>query len=405
MNAKTLIILVVVAVAAVTAAMWITSERSGEAQSSVTSARLLPGLEQNINEVNLLRVVKAGDEVVAELKPAEHGWVVASKYDYPAAIGEVRQLLLSLAEAEIIEQKTAKAEYYDRLGVQDVSNAEATGVQLDLEGVEPADSLIIGDTATGGREGTYVRRKGEDTSFLIGTSITVPKDTRDWLERAIIDIPASDIQRVAIHHPDGATLMISKDSREQSDFTVADIPESRELNGPTAANSLAGTLTSVTLEDVLPSSEMDPSAHQGVTSEYHGFDGLTVTAKAFTVDDKRYVHFGVGFDEEQAQRFAKPEKAATDNEKTATAEKAEQTPDAAKPVADGEQAETKQDDAKQEDIKQKAANLEARLSPWVYVISSYKQDLMAKRMDDLLKPLGEPAKEPASEPQVENPTE
>ena len=157
MNAKTLLVLIVATVAAVSAAMWITSERSGEAQSSVTSARLAPGLEQNINEVNLLRVVKAGSEVVAELKPAEQGWVVASKHDYLAAIGEVRQLLLALASAEIIEQKTAKAEYYDRLGVQDVNGTDATGVRLDIEGVEPAVSLIIGDTAAGGREGTYVR--------------------------------------------------------------------------------------------------------------------------------------------------------------------------------------------------------------------------------------------------------
>ena len=228
-------------------------------------------------------------------------------------------------------------------------------------------------------------RTGEDISYLIGTNITVPKDTRDWLERSIIDIPASGIQSIAIHHPDGATLSISKDSREQTNFTVADIPEGRELSGPAAANALAGSLTSMTLDDVLPTSEMDPTAHQGVTSEYRSFDGLTVTAKSFTAEDKRYVHFDVGFDEEQAQRFAKAEKAATDEAKTG--EKAAEKPEEAASETDPTIS-----------AKAKAATLEARLNPWVYMISSYKQDTMTKRMGDLLKPLEE------AEPEGEQPT-
>jgi hypothetical protein len=163
MNAKSLIILLTTALFAVAAVVWI--NRSPETLI-LTGQALIPELSQNVNQVTGLRVTKAGNPTGVELRRLEQGWVVSNKANYPADVGKVREVLLSLANTRLLEEKTADPEYYEPLGVQDINAANATGLQVDIEGLGKPVSMIIGKPARGS-SGTYVRRPGELQSYLV----------------------------------------------------------------------------------------------------------------------------------------------------------------------------------------------------------------------------------------------
>ena len=53
-------------------------------------------------------------------------WFVAEKGNYPAAAGKVRQIVLAMADAVLVEPKTQKAEFYPRLDVEDPGSGKST---------------------------------------------------------------------------------------------------------------------------------------------------------------------------------------------------------------------------------------------------------------------------------------
>ncbi len=360
MRVKLLIVVVVLALAAVAAVLWV--NRSPE-PLILTGQALAPELQQNINQVTGLRLSKAGNQTVVDLKRTEQGWVIGNKGNYPANTGKIRETLLLLANARLVEEKTTLPEYYDRLGVQDIEAANATGAQVVIDMPSGPVDWIIGKTAGSGG-GTYVRRPGSSQSFLINSTLTFPGDVKDWLERVVLDIPASRIQAVTIHQPGGETLTVEKQARGQANFSVPGIPPKRSLKSDTVANALGNGLAGLWLEDVAPAGTLQPAEDKVITADYRTFDGLKITAKAFETNGRHYVRFDVGLDEAQARRFAEPAAGAQ-----------------VTPAPIGKPAETNP-----AAVRDEANRLKVRLSPWVFAISAYKYDALSRQMEDLLKP-------------------
>lgn len=334
MNVKTLIALTALTVLAVVAAFWLSAEQQTAPEPQAQA--LVPGLEEAVNEVTALKVIGAGDATVAVLERGDQGWTVADKAGYPADLGKVRETLLALAQAQIVEQKTAKSDYYERLGVRDVNDSDATGIRIEIEGLKKTVALIVGKNADG-IDGSYVRRVGEAQSYLVSGSLAIERDAARWLDREILDLPASRIQSLTLRHPDGGTVTVTNENQEQPAFTLTNLPEGRELSFETAADALAGALEGLTLQDVVPAASLDAGAHQPVEGEYRTFDGLVVRTRAFRVEDKNYVQFNVSFNEEGART--------------------------------------------------EAERLNARLGPWIYVLADYSYENVTQRLEDLLKPV------------------
>lgn len=355
MRTRPLVTLLMVSVVALLAALWTTAiQHSSEDTTTQLNRPLFPELKPDINQVKSFRVIKAGKQTVATLQRGEQTWTVAERNNYPADMGKVRGLLLGLANAVLLEEKTADPKLYDYLGVEDIGQANASGVRVEIDGLAHPLALIIGnhDNQTG--NGTFVRVADQAQSWLISAFLTVAKQTPEWLDPAITDIPVGQVQQVTIRHSDGEILSLIKDDRDQPNF-ILDLPPDRTLQSDSIANPLGGVLAGLRLEDVVPLSQLDPTAHPGVQAEYRTFDGMIITVKAFAQDDKRYAHLAVGFDADQAQRFLPPDVALTDSE---LAER-----------------------------RQRAEQLHNRLNPWVYQIPALKYDLLNKRADDLFKPL------------------
>lgn len=361
MKKNSLILFGVSAVVAVVIAFYLASGRKAETEAA-TASRLFPGLEDALNSVT--QVVIQDVEQTTTLNRDDQGWSVAEKSGYRANVSELRSQLIKLAQAEIQERKTANPELYSRLGVEPLDAEGAAGKKLDLTAPEGEWSLIVGSTAMRGGDSTYVRKPDEEQSYSVSGAITLDADPANWLDRDILDIATPRIQRVLIEHPDGGRIELVKSESGQPNFAVVNIPEGRELLSPSAGNSIAGALSALRLEDVIPETAFDSGDSSPVVATYETFDGVRATARVWEVSDDRYVAISIERDPELA-----PAVEAIASEEGNEADVG----------MDGEETKLVSESEVQE--------LNAAVAGWVYSIPSYKFSNLTKKLDDLLKPL------------------
>ena len=366
---------------------------------------LLPDLGEDLDRVTRVSVVGAGSAPVATLVRGEDGsWSVAEKDGYPADTEKVRQTLISLAEARIVEPKTANPDFYDRLGVEGVEDEAAGGVAVTLTGADMPVNVIVGDTE--GTSQVYVRQADQAQSFLVDRNPDVGNETTDWLATEILAIPGDRMARVTVTHPDGEVVSVSKADSEQSNFELEEIPPGRELQYASVANVMGNVLSSLNLQDVEPRTDTDEPV---TVTEFVTFDGLAITAESVEREDEPWVAFRAVYraPEEEPEPEDEPAQeepaanasdeagddvdAVTDDTEVATAEaEADDTEVAtAEAEADGTDATAVEGEIGSTDVAAEALDLDRRLSPWRYRIASFQFDQMTRRLDDLLRDLPE----------------
>lgn len=294
MNGKHLLILMLLAGAAVYGVMSLQPQMVIAPDAGSEAELLYPQLSEQIASLETVRLSKAGAETVVELTREQDQWLLANRDHYPANIRPLSDLLDTLSAAKIIETKTSNAERYSALNVEDVSQPEARGVQLEWGD----DALIIGKTNA---SGTFVRKAGVAQAVLVNKTLTPPQTISEWIAQPIIELPAEKIQQVMIRHQDGETLQLAKASPEDKAFKVLDIPAGRALTYATVAAPIGNALSNLRADDVQAALEISEPAL--LEAEYIEFDGATVTVQLWQQDEQYWV---------QLKRTAATEDEATD---------------------------------------------------------------------------------------------
>lgn len=344
MTPRRVVALLIAAAVIIAVGFWASSRHPHDASTS--GQPVLDGLKGAVNDVTELRLAK-GDGTRVTLRKTPSAWEVVER-SYPADSGKVRKLLLDLAALEVVEEKTSDPASYDKLGVEDVKSAKATGTRVDVVTPKKVYGVIVGRFA--GSKSTYVRAADAPKSYLASPSITADANAKQWVERELLDIPEARIKDVAVTPASGPAYSVSREKKEQTDFTVSNIPKGRELTAPSAGNTVAGELASFTLDDVR---KMPAAAKPEGTATFHTFDGLELQIAGQKDGERRYISIT-------------PRSTAKETES-------------------------------------EAQTLAARVNGWQYEIPTYKYDVLFKPLDDLLKK-PEPkedkkaAKKPAAKP-------
>lgn len=336
MNRNTLLTLAAVTTALLLIAILVSGPGQ---QTGESGALLLPDLKSSLNEIDQITIVGKEGRNIASLEKNDTQWTLAERGSYPVDLGKLRQILITLADAIIIEEKTANPEFYDRLGVEDVAQADASGHRIDLRGATVNASIIIGNSNSGTH--TFVRRAGEPESWLVSGLIELADDPVTWLDRDLIDIPATNIASVTITQPDGGVLRVAQPSPEQSGFEVLDLPKDRKLSYEGIAGTIGGALSNLTLENVQSAAGFQSNQLDPVVARFETFDGLIVEARSYQSDDSLQVLFSAFVSDSAPNTEATTELADT---------------------------------------------LTARLAPWVYTLPAHQADQLVSRMDNLLLP-------------------
>ena len=378
MNQKTLIGLAVAALFAIVIAIVVNhaNRPQSEAGGEKETAYLVPALKDHVNDVDKVVITGAESKPVATLTRGANGWSIAEKNGFAADTGKLREFLLKLADAKLVEQKTSSKEKYAALGVEDVADKDAKSVEIELGGLQKPVKMIIGNANQHG--GTFVRRAGEAESWLASGSFSVDKKTDSWLRKDLTDIAATRIASIDITRPDGKTVRLAKAAEGDANFKLADVPKGREAGSDYAINGPASTLGGLKFDDALPAKDAPP-AEKPLKARFATFDGLIVDVTAWDKDGKDYAQFSASEDEKTASAHVDATLAKAKSDEATKPADAKAETSAADPA--------KERDAKLAALKKEADDLNARFKDWTFVLPAYKYAAINKAPDDFLKPL------------------
>ena len=253
---------------------------------------LLPGLDAQLDDVAEIRLRKAGPAATVTMHRATTGrWTVQERGDYPADLSKIRKLLLELADAKIIEEKTSNPANYAILGVEGPTGPASSGVELSIITQGSTRTVIVGKPAGGG---SFVRRGGAAQSFVIEPPIAVESDVRDWIDQALLSIPVDKIHSVRVQLADGSGYSISRQpsaaapgATAPGSFTLDAVPKGREAAEPATIAPSPTSYTGVTADDVAAAAGIDFSMPS--TCDIKLLDGSTYTLSGTVAADKHWL--------------------------------------------------------------------------------------------------------------------
>ena len=223
-----------------------------------------------------------------------NNWIAPDKFSYPAASDKIGRLVRQLNDMRLIEAKTANAERYARLEVEDL----ADDAQSRLIRLEDRDGNILAETLIGKRllrltgsanSGTYIRRPGEDQSWLASGGFELDPAIETWLDQLIVEINRKEIAKVAITLDNGETYGVSrKEAGDALDFF--ELLENETLKPDANLAELATALTSVRMASVKPDAEMTWPEKKHV-ARVQTFGGLNLTIELALIEDQPWATF------------------------------------------------------------------------------------------------------------------
>jgi hypothetical protein len=340
-------------------ALWMFAPGAGPAGNSAANSLLLPGIAKQINDVNRVEIVSAGNTTVATLVKTDHSWQLEQMAGYRADWPKLQKLLAALAQARVIENKTDKPEYYSRLGVEDIAAGNAGGVLVKLGIDDQFTGVLIGHEAQG-RTGQFVRLQNATASALVDRRLEVPTGPMAWVDTTIVDINASEVAEVEIIHPGGERILVTRVSADQTDFELAGLPPGREIKSSWAVNSLGSVFSMLNMETVRPADSIDWSG--AVKMRLLMFSGLEILSDAL---------------ENEGEYLLRLHASHPASEVVKATEEIEQSSVEQQAI----EARANHDVANNVDL------INQKVAGWVYGIAKQKYDAMVKTQDDLLKPL------------------
>lgn len=364
----------VVTVALVAVAWKISTDKAP--QTEVVRSALYPGLLERLNEVKRIDLRAAKNET--SLVRAGDTWTVANRDGFPASFADIKRTILQIADLQIVEPKTNRPDSYARIGVADIGTDGADGTLIEVYADEDEKllGLIVGNARDAGRqEQRYVRRAGEEQSWLVNGTLDVSADPISWLDAKITDIDTARVSRVAIMPAEGEPVVVSKDSSENNFFGLQNVPDGFVPKSKAIVSSLGALLLDLRFNNVAAAArfaDMTPKR----TTEVQTFDGLVVRIDEFDDQGKTFARFDFAYDAGMVKPAESAPAAEPEPGEAAPAATADTPATAAAVEASAKPTET---------AAEEAARWKARTSGWVYELPDYKMRMINKRMEDLVQ--------------------
>ena len=282
MSRQRFVLLVVVALAAIAAALYVSTQRN--APRETPGLALLPALPDDLNAVTAVMVRKGSTKPTLTLHKTGQQWTVAERADYPADVSKLRNLLVSLRDVRIVEEKTVDPARFPQIGVEDPVDAGAAGAEISVVTAGGKSAVIVGK-AVG--NGNFVRRQGENRSYSVEPSISLETEPRFWIDARLVDVPGALIQSIEHKPAAGAVFALHRLNPADSTFSLDSIPAGRKAKDGHALAPSPSMLTGLNAEDVAATNTVDFSSPSQVIVTLT--DGKVLTLIGTTVGDKHWI--------------------------------------------------------------------------------------------------------------------
>ncbi|HEY8610618.1 MAG TPA: DUF4340 domain-containing protein [Roseomonas sp.] len=264
-----------------------------------------PALAGRLQAAQRIEIRQGPQSLTVQRGPGDV-WTLPQKGNYPARGERVRELLVGLTELRLAERRTADPESLSRLGLDDPGPNSTAVLLRVLDGAgTPLAEMIVGRRRTrtqgGVPESAYVRRPGENQSYLAEGRIPVDADPQLWIEREIANLPEERVRRV-IAVRDGRTVELLRDEGPDGRLRIVlpgDAPPADEVSLDEVGRALEG----LTLLDVRPEAQA-PGQPAG-EGRFILTDNLIVTARMRQDDGAVWMTIDATGDEEAARLNAR----------------------------------------------------------------------------------------------------
>ncbi|WNJ99324.1 DUF4340 domain-containing protein [Thalassospiraceae bacterium LMO-JJ14] len=341
MTPRTVSILLLTAIISVAAATYGVSTRVDYQSTDFRGERLFPGLLENAGNVGEVTLLQNGDTMTFIRK--DDIWTLKQSGGYPVHANLVNKVIFGLSNMELLEPRTRKPELFAELNLGDPSKKKSSAQQVTLKSSsgEMIADLVIGranfflpETTTGGM---YVRRPGEDQTWLVRGLVDIGVEPRDWLIRDIVDIKPERIVRAEVTQPDGEKLIVIPKEGVTGSFAFENMPEGMKLKSEFAPRNIAAVLNGFVLNDVRPAADVALAPEDAYVTEFFSVDAIHVTTRMWQQDKTHYMTVAAAY------------------------------------IGD---------DANSDAAKQANA-IAARTQGWAYIIPDYQYEQIAKKMTDV----------------------
>ena len=308
----------------------------GNNEADTTNQLFVPDVSTNLDDITRVEIRNYNDRLTIR-RHTNGEWLLEQAQNYFVDADRLTAFLRTISAAQTVEEKTAKPEYYPRLGVEDVS-ADGASVEVGLFWSNQNSHILFGN-ARG--EYRYARVADQPTAWLIDADLDISLDASDWLASKLVNIMEAEVRKIGIRHHDGEAINIVRG--EDGEYQT-DVPEGRELKYASIVNSFGTALSNLGFDQVQPASTNETNA----VTTFELSDGYRVVfsrVSAETLGDE-----GEGEEEADWFRIQLP---STDQQTT---------------VLSAAQIET----------------LRLAVEGWEFQFLDFKADQIVRRMEDLL---------------------
>jgi hypothetical protein len=280
MKSKNFIILLTICCVLAIATVFIFNKKSNTNQQAKLGQKLLDNLQ--VNDIAKITINSTDGAVI--LKKEKTFWVVENRFKYPADFSKITDLAKKLKELKIGRRFNASGDIISRLSLHLPEKKEIPpsqkGIQIVLVDKQKKIllDLILGKIRESSSRsgGQYVMLSTTSTVYLVDKNFRfLEKESKQWLNKDLIDIKAKDIEKVICFTPGREKVIyaIKRPEKEQPPEFV-NAPRNRKVD-TSKIDQVVEALTALKIEDIAdPGKNIKQTKFKNTPYfEYYLFDG------------------------------------------------------------------------------------------------------------------------------------
>lgn len=313
------------------------------APGGASGAKLFASLPRDAARAQTITLKQGANALTFEKKGED--WSIKDRGGFPVQAERVRSLMLKLAQAELVERRTRNPEKFKVLELEDPAGKDAKSRWLaiaDDKGKALAE-LIVGKRSSEqlgqGKGGTYIRRPGENETWLVSGEIDVSTAVNQWVDTSMFEAEIAKVVRVTSEAPGQDKLQIDREAGKpanKDNYKLLGKPDDKKLKYEYSLEDIVNAFARVEFEDVRKLAAAAPAtgapAAPVSTAVFESEGGMKITLRVRNEGDARWA--------------------------TVSA------------AADG-------------DLKAAADKINAKVSPWEYRLPSWKYEQIFKKPGEL----------------------
>jgi hypothetical protein len=307
MTRNRIAVLVIGALAAASAAWFVTTQKARETSAIEKPQRAFPELAAKGQSLAKITITGSKSKVTL-VRNAKGDWGVAEWAGFPAHADLVNRLFLDLSTLELTERRSAKPDDHQAMGLV---GPEAGGSGVAIEAFDQTGARLAGviqgrivDPASGTNIGSlYVRMIGDDQAWLARSNLPSIRGPQEWGDRILFQVPAAQVFSVDIRKGTPDAIRLLRNEASKGELSLVDAPKGRQVDSSAIAN-IAGVLGIFAIDGAKAKDGVDMTGAQVV--QFLTREGTTIQLLIKSRGDQSDVAISAGVDEARLAANAEP---------------------------------------------------------------------------------------------------